>query len=540
MITLLLLSGLVLVSFGPPSPVSAADFSSWTSYKTITFDSTQVPSTQTNIPLLIKITDTDLRDDAQNDGDDIAFSLTDGTTQLNHEIEYFDGATGELVAWVNVTSLSSSSDTTIYMYYNNSVASNQEDVSGTWDSSYLGVYHMNASSGNQFDSVGTKDAVASGSPSGYQSTGIAKYCMDFDGIDDYFNFTDNVYDWVDSDFTIMLFANYDDNDTNHHAALTITDNGGSGDSDWDNTIQIKKFKNSVNGGRAGAYLHNDSGPADSVIIPDPTFIDEWHMYEWSCDYPNLYLRRDGVAIDSTTTQSYDTNEDMLMCVIGASKDDGTTAMQEHMDGMIDEIRISSIKRSVDYSITTYNSINNASDGDFFDVGSETANDETSSYSVTNLDTNTRILWSGQAGDNLYSNDTVGGGNNATLTVNVNASEDCTDIFFDLSGDTTLGSKNEVDFDSSSGNASMYLQVGTDDSWSDEWVQFTDANSYNISLNTSWSSLSDDPNPFPIENADDDVVITCIFKLELEGTITAVGTFTTANTVWEIVFKSEEV
>ena len=97
----------------------------------------------TNFPVLVSLSsDTDLAADAQDDGDDIAFAdNSNPQTQLNHEIENFNGTTGELEAWVKIPTLSVSSDTIIYMYYGNAGASNQQNVSGTWDSNYGIVWH---------------------------------------------------------------------------------------------------------------------------------------------------------------------------------------------------------------------------------------------------------------------------------------------------------------------------------------------------------------------------------------------------------------
>ena len=71
---------------------------------------------------------------AQADGDDILFTLSDETTKIPHEIEFFDSGNGELVAWVNVTSVSASVDTDIYMYYGNAAVGSQQDVPNVWDS----------------------------------------------------------------------------------------------------------------------------------------------------------------------------------------------------------------------------------------------------------------------------------------------------------------------------------------------------------------------------------------------------------------------
>ena len=130
--------------------------SDWAYRKKITIDYTKVETSLTNFPVLISITDSDLKDDAQNDGDDIKFTASDGTTQLDHEIEKFDGDTGELVAWVKVLSLSSSTDTDIYMYYGNATSASQENVEGTWDTNFNMVQHLK----DDPDASHTKDSTS--------------------------------------------------------------------------------------------------------------------------------------------------------------------------------------------------------------------------------------------------------------------------------------------------------------------------------------------------------------------------------------------
>ena len=103
--------------------------------------------------MLVDITDADLEAKAQADGDDIFFTGADGTTGLDHEIESY--ADGTLVAWVEIPFLDSNTDTTIYMYYGNTEAGNQEDVAGTWNgSTYVMVQHLEETSGTRIDSTG--------------------------------------------------------------------------------------------------------------------------------------------------------------------------------------------------------------------------------------------------------------------------------------------------------------------------------------------------------------------------------------------------
>ena len=87
----------------------------WSYYRTITIDYTKVEATLPNFPVLISITDTDLRDHAQSDGSDIVFTDNSNTVKYDHEIENYDGPAGTLVAWLSILSLSGSTDTTFRM-----------------------------------------------------------------------------------------------------------------------------------------------------------------------------------------------------------------------------------------------------------------------------------------------------------------------------------------------------------------------------------------------------------------------------------------
>ena len=127
----------------------------------ITIDHTKVGSTTavTNIPLLFNTGTSSIPASfkytgfggkvGKTDGTDILFTKSDGTTKLNHEIEKYASTTGEIVAWVNFAgTLSTTTDDVIYMYYGNSGASDQQNITGVWDVNYQEVYHFATSSAN--------------------------------------------------------------------------------------------------------------------------------------------------------------------------------------------------------------------------------------------------------------------------------------------------------------------------------------------------------------------------------------------------------
>jgi len=122
----------------------------WTNRKPLTINHSQVSgsSNLTNFPMLFSVTDVDLKtvtnggSVGKSDGTDILFTASDGVTKLNHELESYNGTTGAIIAWVQIPTLSPTTDTVIYAYYGNASATNQQNVAGTWDSNYQGVWHL--------------------------------------------------------------------------------------------------------------------------------------------------------------------------------------------------------------------------------------------------------------------------------------------------------------------------------------------------------------------------------------------------------------
>src|SRR5262252_2809559 len=95
-------------------------------YSPVKINHTLVPSTQTNFPVAIILTDNRFKTLANgghvtnSSGFDIRpYSNTSLTSPLTYELENLNASTGALVMHVLIASLSSSIDTTIYLAYNN-------------------------------------------------------------------------------------------------------------------------------------------------------------------------------------------------------------------------------------------------------------------------------------------------------------------------------------------------------------------------------------------------------------------------------------
>jgi hypothetical protein len=119
----------------------------------------------------------------------------DGTARrLFHEIEQFDGSSGALVAWVNMTNLASDQNTTFYMYYGNAECIGQEFSEKVWDNNYCGVWHLHEDPrGSISDStINDNDGISYGAmTSSDLIEGKVGKCLDFDGDNDYIAIKDS-------------------------------------------------------------------------------------------------------------------------------------------------------------------------------------------------------------------------------------------------------------------------------------------------------------------------------------------------------------
>ncbi len=307
--------------------------SNWPYRKSITIDSGKVTASLGNFPVLVSLTDADLAASAQADADDIWFSANDGITQLDHEIEDFDSATGTLVAWVRAPTLSSSSDDVIYMYYGNASASDQSNATGVWDSNYAMVLHLHD---DFLDSTLNTNHATNSSTA--DSTGKIADGQDFDGSNDYLTPGANAVGqsevtlsfWVNADETVSTNTIYDEYYNQY----------------WQFSVLQNKF-----------YTRDSSNAPSGTRNNDVTWgplTTGWHhvalRYSVSGSIKAAYL--DG-QLEASSTNSIDVlSSNRTGTRIGWATDGSD------FDGDLDEIRLSlGIARSADWITTEYNNQN---------------------------------------------------------------------------------------------------------------------------------------------------------------------------------------
>ncbi|MFX1456778.1 MAG: DUF2341 domain-containing protein, partial [Promethearchaeota archaeon] len=303
-----------------------------------------------NFPVLISCFDKDLHDNVQqSNGNDIAFS--DGLTWLNHEIEYFNrsynGTHAQLVAWVQIPTLSTSSETVIRMYYGNSTMGVRENPEGVWDSNYRAVWHLSENPvGTIYDSTSNdNDGSSAGSMTSDDSIlGKINGALDFDGVDD----TIDLGSWnyptdfnaSSGTFSFWIRREFLDSESEDQYVLQ-TKNSGT------NRIFFR-----FDGGSIDWRFQHEGSDIQKTVQPDAENIpkSEWIyvVQSWDVNLDFLKAYVNGTLFDSTTglgtpvTGSYEVS----IASNGGSSD--------FFYGGIDEVRISDMPRTDGWISTEFN------------------------------------------------------------------------------------------------------------------------------------------------------------------------------------------
>lgn len=343
------IAGVFYFQFSRPE-ASAAWYESWPYRRKITIRESMVPGSTalTNFPVMITITDSQMGRLIQQNGNDILFTAGDGSTKLAHEIESYNPSTGALVAWVRIPSLSATADTSIYMYYGNRAATNQQNATAVWDTNYQTVYHMaqtpNDASPAVLDSTSNaRHATSIGSMgSGSVTSGAIGPAYDFDGVNDGLNTN---YNATLTNKTISFWFRYDTLGGNSVGRIFDKRQSGSEVLLMYITSASRniRFIQQMSGGQRQWGAHPGSGIAPGnwyhvVVTHDATTNTPVYVINGVVET---------VSLHSSATGSQLTNTDNY--IIGNRGDQGRA-----FDGIIDEFRISNTIRSTDWSITEYN------------------------------------------------------------------------------------------------------------------------------------------------------------------------------------------
>lgn len=342
----------------------------YTYYAQITIQSSEVPADQTDFPVLISGTydgsggEPDLRTTG-NGGNientasggasgsvtvpaDFVFSPnTDGSNPYDFEIVNYDPATGLIEAWVRIPSLASGSDTTFYMAFGDSgVTTSQENVGGTWNSNFLGVYHQGESSGTVYDSSGNNNDSTAEQATNRSATGQVGNADDFELDNSDYHTLPAIAVGTGGTGTMMCWFNAETFPGSGRRAM-IARNFGN--------VELAVDSNDILVGLAWSGTTLFGGTSLSTAT--------WYHAVFTSDGTDAFLFLNG-SQDATANDAQDWRNETDPWAIGAYDDTGG----DHFDGVIDEVMILSAGIDSDFATTIYNTMNDP--GAFYTVGTQ--------------------------------------------------------------------------------------------------------------------------------------------------------------------------
>lgn len=344
--------------------------------RSINIDHTQVPSTQSNFGVLVKL-------DATNSGttmktvangghiqntvtqsggnpvtmpaDLIFTSDAGGSTLIPWEIDFYDGSNGILWVWVFISSVSSSADTVFYMSYGDVSVTTQQNTSSlapanVWDSNYKGIYHLpNGSSllANDSTSNGNNGTVNQATAQAGKIDGGA--LANTGGTTPNITLTNNSgLDISGGDWTVEGWFSPSSNPNSYLYPASFNKNGLEIEVGVSSTYQMSIMVNNA------IYNHSSSQAAGVWTHFVATRTGTTYNI-----YTNGALDNAGIISDSGYTSEYS---------LGGGYSDN---IGDPYTGGIDEARVSTTVRSADWITSEYNNQNNPES--FSVVGSEILN-----------------------------------------------------------------------------------------------------------------------------------------------------------------------
>jgi hypothetical protein len=335
----------------------------WNYRKAVTINQGRVVggTNLTNFPVLVSVTDPSLATTANGggvgnaNGSDILFTASDGLTKLNHEVEYYNGTTGQLIAWVQVPTLSATANTGLYVYYGNAGVAAQWNSGGVWDSNYQGVWHLengttlsvadstsygnNGTNGGAVAATGNIDGGAgfNGTSSSYITIPPASY-VGYPTTGSTSSYQQTTEVWFKSAASGVILA--------QNSSATV----GAASSGWVPALYLDS-----NGKlRASLFWHGQVW--QQIISPTSYNDNNWHhaVDVYNAGTETLYV--DGVAVGSQTATANGYSSTYAYS-LGAGNTASWTSGNGgwlYWNGTLDEVRVSNTARAAGWIETEFN------------------------------------------------------------------------------------------------------------------------------------------------------------------------------------------
>jgi hypothetical protein len=321
--------------------------------KSITIDNTKVKEKETDFPVWIDVTDSDLAAHALPDGRDIYFTAGDGTTPLDYQLQGWDPAGHHLAAWVRVPMLVTNVPTVIYVRYGVDVGTPAPNPPGVFKSSFAAVWHLD----DAIPATSIADATGThaGTPTLTTTTQVGAKLgggLAFTGGNDTITFVNPLTG--NSAHTISVWVNQPA--VTHVSAVLVVGTAMTSQS----RFLYTHFTSAV---MAIGYYGNDW---QTNIDLDNT---GWTLLHWVSEGSNgkNHLYQNGAEIPGSPVTITGINTMGTTGIIGHAPEPayGTNT---GLQGTIDELRIATVVRSAGWIAAEY--ANQSSPSTFYAVGAE--------------------------------------------------------------------------------------------------------------------------------------------------------------------------
>jgi hypothetical protein len=366
----------IVISYQNAVRTPAPWLSGWDQRIRITIDNNDVDSALSDFPVLVYLSNSSsgrnnddvsfVFDELQSDANrkKIVVTTSDGITQCYVEIERWDDASEQAWLWVKVPSISNTTDTDLYLYYDADHADNTDYVGdpnstpaeSVWDSDYVMVQHLQETSGTHFDSTSNGNNGTLGADVNPDADGKIDGADEFDGADGathYISFPSsaslNTLDNMAAEAWIRTNDYTDDHQTMISFYYSSTERAYMMIDSSPEYIRIYNDINNQDGWEAVTNWHPEN--------------DTWYHIAWRIDGTDwkIYVNGEekGTSTESLTMADLD---DGFSLGVGQRDQQGDRTF----NGFIDEVRISNISRSAAWIKASYESGRD----DLVDFGSE--------------------------------------------------------------------------------------------------------------------------------------------------------------------------
>ena len=333
----------------------------WTYRQKIIVDSVKVLADLTDYPIYVNLDNftSVFWSNVKSDGSDIVITAADGTTKLKRELRHF--SVGSTVGELHFKSPNLDGDTNsiFYIYYSYASASEVSDTN-TWNPNYITVWHMlDSSDGTRYiesarwNYFGTEKGP--GEPV-ENAVGKIYEAPDFDGSNDYIVSSDiNEIDGLTA-ITVEGWGKWEGTLNNMGGAREVIRKdlvfafGGGCDAAPQNLAKFWIY--------SAGWLNSGDGTTD---IADGNFHYLAGTYDQTSDQLRIYV--DGARENQSNQVNKTLSSNTSLAYLGAH-----TAAAEFWNGLLDEIRVSSVARDSSWIATCYNNLNSPST--FYAIGNQ--------------------------------------------------------------------------------------------------------------------------------------------------------------------------